>query len=280
MPLVLVFPSGRLPLDRDASIGSGAGCALVLAGLAKEHARVRATDERVLLAAVDDAKVRVGGVAIETAAERWLHLGDTVEIEGLSGSVELEDTEVPLRTAELALAIVRRLRSSRVPILHVVEGPDLGAELELAVEGKVHRIGRAASCALVLGDPTASREHVRISRKGTHVFVADMDAPRGTFLGQTRLVPGEDAEWDPRLAMRIGRTVLRLQAPDDADRVDVVARNLVNEVPPPMPAMPAMPAPLIHASPPRRSPPKPWPFVAAAAMLVVGSLGLLYWILR
>lgn len=307
MPLVLVHGSKRIPLVRDVSVGSGNGCDLSIDGLSPEHARIAARGDRIVITPGPDSLVRVGGVEVETP--RWLHVGDSVLLGAVELALDLDETELPLRTAEIALAIVRRLERARVPLVHVVEGPELGAELALADEGKPQRVGRAPTCALVLSDPTVSREHVRIARKGDQVFVADMDAPRGAFLGEARLAPGLDAEWSPKLALRIGKTVLRLQLPDSPERIVELAERFA----PPEPkeaevrgrAEPVVPAPSLQSpdpvpsirtvtsSPIVEAPPatpaasstpvRPlpaWLFVVAFAAIALAAVGLLYWILR
>ncbi|HEX7604519.1 MAG TPA: hypothetical protein VF316_23035, partial [Polyangiaceae bacterium] len=83
----------------------------------------------MLLGPVGDAPVAVSEVAVE--GERLLLLGDRVRLGSVVATVDLEDTVEPVRTAELALAIVKRVRTLDAPRLVVVEGPGVGAEYEL-----------------------------------------------------------------------------------------------------------------------------------------------------
>ena len=71
-------------------------------------------------------------------------------------------------------------------------------------------IGRLKSCALVLDDPTISRNHARVEWDGRRARVTDLGSKSGTFLGAMRLTPQTPYEWLPDQPLRIGRYTLRL----------------------------------------------------------------------
>ncbi len=69
-------------------------------------------------------------------------------------------------------------------------------------------IGRGRDCGLRLEDPLSSREHCRLERLGTDVFLVDLDSANGTWvdgdkIDRHQLCPGE--------VVRIGSTQLRLE---------------------------------------------------------------------
>ena len=285
MAFAFVIDGSRFPIDQEGSVGSGKSCVLSMDGLRPEHARIRLEGDRVLIGAIGDAPVSVADVAVEGDGLRLLLLGDEVRFGTVVAKVDLEDTVEPVRTAELALAIVKRVRTLDAPRLVVVEGPRIGAEYDLPEEGRVARIGRGPGCAVLLDDPSVSREHARVSRKGTKVVVADMEAPRGTFLGGARLVPDREAEWDPGKGLRVGRTVLRLLVPDGAERIAEIAQAVAPVSSPPVaavevPAAAAVVAVPILAAGKAARPSSSWPiWVAGIAVVGLAAAGLV-WILR
>jgi Tol biopolymer transport system component/serine/threonine protein kinase len=72
-------------------------------------------------------------------------------------------------------------------------------------------IGREEDNDIVLDSPKVSRRHARIQHDGTKFWVSDLNSRNGTFLGETRLIPGEPETWTPEKAMKIGDFWLRLR---------------------------------------------------------------------
>jgi len=64
-----------------------------------------------------------------------------------------------------------------------------------------------------LSDADASREHVRVSRRGSAVTLHDLGAKNGTWLGEARLPSGGEAAWRTSQMVRVGRSVLALVEP-------------------------------------------------------------------
>ncbi|GIW12110.1 MAG: ABC transporter ATP-binding protein [Dehalococcoidia bacterium] len=87
-------------------------------------------------------------------------------------------------------------------------------------------IGRDPSCPLCLADPTVSRQHARIERRGEHLLLTDLGSGNGTRLNGTPLPP-----WTP--------TPLR---PGDTVTIGCYQLELAVPVAPP-PAAPATPLP-------------------------------------
>ena len=72
-------------------------------------------------------------------------------------------------------------------------------------------IGREEDNDIVLDSPKVSRRHARIQHDGVKFWVSDLNSRNGTFLGETRLIPGEPETWTPDKAMKIGDFWLRLR---------------------------------------------------------------------
>lgn len=80
-------------------------------------------------------------------------------------------------------------------------------------QGQPYRIGRSASCHLVVADDDMSREHAEVERRWDGVFLRDLDSKNGVLLdgqrmaGERRLTDGDVVE--------MGQTRLMLDDPRD-----------------------------------------------------------------
>jgi hypothetical protein len=71
-------------------------------------------------------------------------------------------------------------------------------------------MGRDETCELVLTDRKASRKHVRLEFDGVEYRITDLNSSNGTYLGNSKLLPGVSEVWLPDKPLRIGDTWLRL----------------------------------------------------------------------
>ncbi len=65
-------------------------------------------------------------------------------------------------------------------------------------------IGRTLGSDLVLDDSRISRRHARIEVEGNGLRVVDLHSTNGTFMGDTRLLPGVAAKWGAGQPLRLG----------------------------------------------------------------------------
>ena len=72
-------------------------------------------------------------------------------------------------------------------------------------------IGRDPANDLVLDMPKVSRQHARIQFDGAHYLISDLNSRNGTYLGSTRLTPGEPQIWSPEKTVKIGDVFLTLK---------------------------------------------------------------------
>jgi pSer/pThr/pTyr-binding forkhead associated (FHA) protein len=202
--------------------GSGSDVRLPDPSVSHRHASLRAQGSDFAL--IDEGSTNgtfVGAVRIAARTSRIVRSGDMVRV----GRVWLElriDRDLVTRnlaaaTRDLALALVSQamaaMGTDRTPKVRVVEGRDQGAVLPLAEDGRVHTIGRAPHCDLVLADPDSSREHVHVILRAGAVFLRDRAAKNGTYVGEARVSDDEEVLWRPMNMVRIGRTVLALEEP-------------------------------------------------------------------
>jgi DNA-binding NtrC family response regulator len=102
-----------------------------------------------------------------------------------------------------------RERPAGLPIrtlsIEVVGGPDQGKSY--TAEGETVTVGTAESNDLRLTDPTVSRYHLELSRRGDRVAVTDLGSTNGTAVGPALLERGTVA---PGSLLALGRTSLRV----------------------------------------------------------------------
>jgi pSer/pThr/pTyr-binding forkhead associated (FHA) protein len=205
-------------------IGRGPSCDVRLPdpSVSQRHALIRAQggDYQVL----DEGSTNgtwVGGVALAPKAPRTLRSGDLLRVGRVWIEVRIDQAaptpDIAMATRDLALALVARglgaLGDDTTPKVLVVEGPDIGARMDLADEGRIYVVGRGEKCDLLLADPDASREHVQLVRRGSTVLLRDLGSKNGALLGESKLAKGRDVPWKSQLELRIGATVMALEEP-------------------------------------------------------------------
>lgn len=217
-PPSLTFDGGRIVIGRS----DGSDVRLPDPSVSLRHASIRAQGSDYAI--VDEGSTNgtwVGGVKLGPHTPRLVKSGDLVRV----GRVWLElvighkakAPDLGLATRDLALALVRNAMDAvgddTVARIRVTEGPDIGAELALALEGRTYVVGRAESCDLPLADEDASREHVALVRRGTQILLRDLGSRNGVYLGDTRLGPDREVVWRPPTMVRVGAAVLALDEP-------------------------------------------------------------------
>ncbi|MBX3229788.1 MAG: FHA domain-containing protein [Labilithrix sp.] len=259
----LTFDGPRVVIGRS----DGADVRLPDPSVSLRHASVRA--EGTGFAVVDEGSTNgtwVGGVRLPPHTPRLVKTGDLVRV----GRVWLElaigqraaTPDLGAATRDLALALVRQAmeahgEDTRVKV-RVAEGPDLGAELVLAEDGKSYLAGRAERCDLPLADEDASREHAAITRRGGQVWVRDLRSSNGVYLGEQRIASDRDVPWRGPNMLRIGASVLALDEPVSvalADLASLEDEKLPPDAEPPPPSsLAGPPSPPAVAAPPSAAP--------------------------
>ena len=91
----------------------------------------------------------------------------------------------------------------------VVTFPD-GRTQRVEMGGKQSlSIGRAPDNDLTLSDSQISRRHARVEVEGTGLSVVDLHSTNGTYLGDTRLLPGVAAKWGAEQPLRLSEFSLQ-----------------------------------------------------------------------
>ncbi|HEV8263475.1 MAG TPA: FHA domain-containing protein [Gemmatimonadales bacterium] len=167
----------------------------------------------------------------------------------------------------------------------------------LIVKTPISNIGRADYNDLVLPDESVSTTHAKLQRREGVWVLVDLDSTNGTFVDGERL-QGE-APLAPGAAVRFGDVTLVFEPTDDAAGVAKGGGTRMLEMmkpaaPPPAPPPPKAPSPPPPPAKAKAAPTKPKaapkrPPVAeqkkgkgcggSAAMLVLGIVGFVYWIL-
>jgi pSer/pThr/pTyr-binding forkhead associated (FHA) protein len=297
-------------------IGRGASCDVRLpdASVSHRHATLQIASGTVSLADEGSRNgTYVGARKLSVRAPYTLKSGELVRI----GRVWLEvrsdqrpaTRDLSLATKDLALALVSRamraLGEDGSPRVRVAEGPDEGAELVLAEEGRVYVVGRGDTCDLALADRDASREHVQIVKRGSVVLVRDRGSKNGATLEGAAVPSDRDVPWRAKQVLALANTAIVLEEPaalalrsiEDADDEPLAEA----EVPPPpaasapasssraptrdggasvMPVAETSPKPVERVRPRRRIAAADAGIVVAALVILLLSLAGLAWLLR
>lgn len=94
-------------------------------------------------------------------------------------------------------------------------------------------IGRDVENDLPLEDSKASRRHARVQYDGSKFWVSDLNSRNGTFIGTTRLIPGEPEQWRPAQSMKIGDTRFVLKESAVSQTTPAVTHVSQPEIAPP-----------------------------------------------
>ncbi|MEM1349134.1 MAG: FHA domain-containing protein, partial [Myxococcota bacterium] len=90
--------------------------------------------------------------------------------------------------------------------MEVLDGPERGRALTTQ-KGDV-LLGADPQCDFVLQDPTVSRKHAEVRRRGQNFTLVDLDSTNGTFLGDMRV---DSIVLTPGVTFRVGRTSVRFE---------------------------------------------------------------------
>ncbi len=193
---------------------------LVDASVSQHHATIH---EKEGVYTVTDRGSRngsfIGGVQLVPSSPRIIRSGDLLRVGRIWLEVKLgeKQDEAPLSAAmatrELALALVSRAMKVDAPSVRVVEGPDMGATLKLADDGRQYVVGRGDACDWMLRDPDVSRTHLEIGRRGATITIRNLGARNSVFAGKVEIAAGADTVWRGSSMVRLGKTVLALEEP-------------------------------------------------------------------
>lgn len=214
----------------EVRLGRGAGLDLVLPfpTVSTVHARIFAMDDQWWVEDLESVNgTWVGPRRISPKRPEPLRTGDelrladiTVVFAGVSGTTLAPDagkSQEVHGTTTIARRLVADLfgavRPTEVAVLEVVAGPDQGQKLPLPDAGRTYRVGRGATCDLVLRDPDASREHLALERRWDGIFAQDLGSKNGVAVAGRRIT--EPTRVGDGVEISLGVTRVRLDDPED-----------------------------------------------------------------
>lgn len=100
----------------------------------------------------------------------------------LGSTVSFKPVSVESATA------LEKAKSSPVPQLHVIRGPQTGAVFSLGTESLV--VGRNPQCDIFLNDMTVSREHARIEKTEAGYSLTDLNSFNGVWVNNNNVETG------------------------------------------------------------------------------------------
>ena len=92
--------------------------------------------------------------------------------------------------------------------LYIIDGHDKRQTIEFSGDSLL--LGRAPDSDLQIKDHFVSRKHLRISRKGSRIFIKDLNSRNGTFVNGEPINPGIEVELPKGVPVVMGMTVLCL----------------------------------------------------------------------
>ena len=166
--------------------------------------RVSAADAPGLVIEGSPRRIRVGGQPL-LRGERWLlRPGQSATVDGARIVAGWDDPGTAAEARSLLLAALRGDDGDGGQEFLALAGPLAGRRVRV----RPGVLGRGASCATTIDDPTVSRAHARVRVEAGRVLVEDLGSRNGSWLGGARLAgPREMA---PGEELRAGRTVLAL----------------------------------------------------------------------
>lgn len=205
-------------------IGRGEGCEVRLPdpSVSHRHASLRQRDAEYVV--IDEGSTNgtfVGQVRLSPHSPRSVRSGDLIRV----GRVWLElliEHVVPtqhqqLATNEIALGLVAAALAAEgqaaAPVVRVEQGPDRGATLELTEFDQPYVLGRSPKARLSLEDSDASRRHVELIRRGSRLFVRDLNSKNGTRLGDQTIEPDLEMPWPPDTQLWVGQNCFAYDDP-------------------------------------------------------------------
>jgi two-component system, cell cycle response regulator len=131
-----------------------------------------------------------------------------------------DDEQEEYTSPTLSVASPMDRSSAGAPCLMVMNGGSAGQIVRL--EGPAVVIGRSRTADLGLVDDGVSRQHCRVTRRGSTVTLEDLGSTNGTFVNGARIERSVTLEAGDRI--RIGAAILQLGALDSAE--ETLARKL------------------------------------------------------
>ena len=217
MRLLITHLGETSPLELDDGLhvlGGGPADGIFLEPL--PPALLRLSVEAAHLSLVAAEAVRIDGVPFPAGEPRGLVPG---EVLSLPGGVSLQ-LEAP-RDGSTAQAPTRAVFWQMLEEAHQPPSPGLAHLVCVAGRdrGRVFplgrralELGRSAEVDIRLRDRSVSRSHARLVRARGRWILEDLGAPNGVWLGGQRIRGRVDVH--DGAVLELGRTVLRLQAPD------------------------------------------------------------------
>ncbi len=131
-----------------------------------------------------------------------------VDQAGISLATQVQQSVVEMRGPSLLQAFAAPASDISQDRIQIYEPDHTGRSIPIS--GKTIGIGREADNAIVLFDPRVSHHHARLDFNGSQYQVIDLGSTNGTYLANTRLLPGVPEIWSSDKTLRVGDAYLRL----------------------------------------------------------------------
>ncbi len=133
-----------------------------------------------------------GPVRIELEAAPTVRVG-TYELRGKAEAGRVPDQPSPASDPAATPAVRAQGRQPQAGTLQVLAGPSAGARFALS---GTTTIGRLPECDVTLDDPSVSRRHARVLRKGDRWMVSDLGSTNGVRVNGDQVSEAELRDGD------------------------------------------------------------------------------------
>jgi serine/threonine protein kinase len=149
------------------------------------------------------------GDSLITVYEKSLSVPPSRPRPGAGKKTVMQDGLVPYR-GESVFGVQSITPSTQTRIQAVYKGKP--AQIFPLPPGTIS-IGRDAQNDIALPDPKISQRHLQVTWDGLEYHVTDLNSTNGTYVGNTKLLPGIPEVWPMNQNLRLGDTWLRLLRP-------------------------------------------------------------------
>ncbi|UCF84628.1 MAG: PAS domain S-box protein [Desulfobacteraceae bacterium] len=92
--------------------------------------------------------------------------------------------------------------------LYIISGPMEDNSFDLTSETAF--VGRSPDNDIHINDPSISRKHAKIMKKGKRFVIEDLESHNGTWVNGSKIEPGHEYDVDEGLPVKMGKTVFSL----------------------------------------------------------------------
>lgn len=166
--------------------------------VSRKHAEITAEGDDYFLTDLQSGNgTLLNGNKIKAKEKNLLRQGDIITIEDfeihfhrLDESLHQpvgEDTDSDIIEIKMIKKVLKALDSDHLPSLEVLNSSSEGTKLVIEDDQEELYVGREKDCALILDDPTVSRQHAKLKRKWGGIVLLDLGSKNGCHVNKEKV---------------------------------------------------------------------------------------------